>query len=780
MGIDDRTEVCASLVTGEWILEGLHCHDCAARVEKAVASLPGVRRATVGFPSGLLRAEYSLEEVGPEDILSKIVALGYRAKGSRAHRQDRPACHAHGCHEDHGGHDHPHDHAHHARGHSHHDHSHSIHVHSHEGHSHAGGMWAPLMGALGLAAGFLAERAGQGWYWVPFVLGAVVAGIPVARAGFRALMGGGGADINLLTTIAGAGALLIGEYGEAAAVMTLFSIGEFLEEKASEKARTSIQALMDLSPRTARVKRGDALVEVEASAIAPGDIVVVFPGEMIPADGYVVKGESSVDESSLTGESVPVDKGVGSRVFAGSLNGEGALELRAERTAEDTTVSRIIAMVQEAQAKKARSQRMVDVFARYWTPAMVLLSLVIALGVPLVLKAEFRPWIYRGLTVLIVSCPCSLVISTPVTVVAAIARAARFGVLVKGGIHLEDLGKVKAVAFDKTGTITMGRIAVSRVSAKAGAALPALAGGNGGGEVWEMGPSEPVVELAPGPAHVLALAAAVEARSEHPLARAIVAHAEKMGLDFEPVEHFVSIRGKGAKARVGERNVYVGNERLFGEMGVHIPEDLVRDAALMRERGETAVFVGTGQEVLGVIGLADEVRPDASHALAELRNMGIATVMLTGDEEATARRVASQTGVGSYSAGLMPEDKKNLIAALKEEHGTVAMVGDGVNDAPSLAAADVGIAMGAGADVALETADVALLKDSLSKVPWALRLGGAARLLIAQNVAFSLVVKGAALALVLAGILPLWVAVLSDSGAAVLVTLNGLRILRHE
>ena len=745
-GRKDETQDRVIEVTGEWMLEGLHCPDCAARVEKAVSTLPGVRRATVGFPSGLLRVKYHLGEVDAGAILAKVGRLGYQAKGA-------------GCtheHHEENGHSHKHD-AEPAGSHPgllHHEHSHHGHEHHHHSHDHGGGMWAPLLGAVGIAVGLIAQRLGAAWYWLPLTLAAVIAGFPVGRAGVRALLSGGGTDINLLTTIAGAGALLLGEYAEAAAVLTLFSVGEYLEEKASERARDSIQALMDLSPRTARVKRGEALLEVDAASISPGDIVVVLPGEMIPADGYVMVGESSADESSLTGESLPVDKSPGQQVFAGSLNGEGALEIRAERTAEDTTVARIVSMVQEAQAKKAKSQRMVDVFARYWTPAMVLLSLAVALGVPLVLRERFQPWIYRGLTVLIVSCPCSLVISTPVTVVAAIARAARFGVLVKGGIHLEDLGKVRAVAFDKTGTLTKGRIVLSEVVPKAGRDFSTQ--------------------------DILAMAASVEVRSEHPLARAIVTEAERSGLDFEAGEHFVSIRGKGAKARVGDRNVYVGNERLFRDMDVPLTEDLALTAASMRERGETAVFVGTGQEVLGAIGLADEVRPESASALSKLKDLGVVTTMLTGDEEVTARAVASATGLGSFRAGLLPGDKKEVIASMKAEHGTVAMVGDGVNDAPSLAAADVGIAMGRGADVALETADIALLKDDLTRIPWALRLGRAARSLIVQNVAFSLLIKVAALGLVMAGLLPLWLAVLSDSGAAVLVTLNGLRILRHN
>jgi Cd2+/Zn2+-exporting ATPase len=430
------------------------------------------------------------------------------------------------------------------------------------------------------------------------------------------------------------------------------------------------------------------------------------------------------------------------------------MEFKATRTAEDTTVARIVAMVEDAQSKRAKSQRLVDAFARYWTPGMILLSLAVALFVPLAFGQPFHPWVYRGLTALIVACPCSLVISTPVTVVAAIARAARFGVLIKGGIHLEDLGKVKAVAFDKTGTITKGRIAVERVVTAKSA---------------EVGPDD-----------ILAAAAAVESRSEHPLAKAVLSHAREKGLEFDAGEHFATIRGRGAKARVNGRTVYVGSPRLFSDMNVEIPPDLLSAAAEMRDDGQTAVFVGNSTDVLGVIGLADEVREESKDALGRLAGRGLQVVMLTGDEEATARAVAMRTGISSYKAGLLPGGKQEAIAALRAEYGTVAMVGDGVNDAPSLASSDVGIAMGAGADVALETADVALLTNDLCRIPWSIGLGRAARRLIAENVGFSVIIKVAALAFVMAGRLPLWAAVLADSGASVLVTLNGLRILGYK
>lgn len=656
-------------------------------------------------------------------------------------------------------------------GQEHHEHEHDEHdhdEHQHEGHDHHGhvpdkvelteehehgGSVAPvLVGAAGIALGFSLQRMGVSWFWVSYLVGALFAGYPVAKEGLQALIAGAGADINLLTSVAGVGALALGEWAEAAAVLTLFSVGEYLEERASDRARKSIGELMDLSPRTARVKRGDELVEVPAEDVEPGEVVVVFPGDRIPVDGSVQKGESAVNQAPITGESVPVDKGPDDLVYAGSINGEGSLEVLSTRTSEDTTIARIVSMVEDAQSKKAKSQRLVDSFARYWTPAMMGLSVLVGLGVPLFLGVPFRPWVYRALTVLIVSCPCSLVISTPVTVVAAIARAARNGVLVKGGIHLEDLGRVRAVAFDKTGTLTEGRIVVQEV-------VPAP------------GVSED---------EVIRLAASVEARSEHPLAKAVLKFASQRGVSFAAGEHFASIKGKGAKARVDERNVYVGNPLLFSEIDVDIPNAMKDRAAALRQEGQTVVYVGSGNSLLGLFGLTDEIREESVAALGRLEEMGVSVTMLTGDEEATARAVAARTGVRSFRAGLLPGDKQTAIAGMREEFGTVAMVGDGINDAPSLAAADVGIAMGQGADVALETADVALLTNDLEKVAWSISLGRRSRGLILQNVAFSVALKMAALIAVLGGVLPLWLAVLADSGAAVVVTLNGLRVLAHK
>lgn len=612
----------------------------------------------------------------------------------------------------------------------------------------------PLLGIIGIGLGFLFHRLGYSAYKIPYMIGAVAAGIPVAGAGFSALVSGKGADINLLTTVAGIGAMLLGEWAEGAAVLTLFSIGEYLEHKAGERTRKSIREVMDLSPLTARLKLGDRFCEVPAGEVVPGDIVVVFPGEKIPVDGEVVSGLSSVNQAQITGESVPVDKGPGSQAFAGSLNGEGTLDIRVTRMPEDTTLARIIAMVEQAQHQRARSQRLVDTFAKYWTPLMLVLSLTLAVGVPLILNQAWRLWIYRGLTVLIVSCPCSLVISTPVTVVASIARAARNGVLIKGGTYLEALGAVKAVAMDKTGTVTQGKLTVDQVMVM---------------------PSSGISHKA-----LLGMAAAVESRSEHPLAKGIVEAALAEGVDFVPGEGSVSVRGKGVYAVVNGDTVYVGSERLFEEMGISVPSYLQEAADRFRSQGRTAVFVGTKADIVGAIFLSDAIRPESGDAIAHLRQGRRQVIMLTGDDMATAGIVAAEAGIDRVEAGLLPDDKLTAIRRLVEEFGHVAMVGDGVNDAPSLAAASVGIAMGKGTDVALETAGVALMRNDLRAVPWAIELARKARSLILQNVSFSIAIKLLALVMVLGGVLPLWLAVLADSGAAVLVTFNGLRILGYR
>jgi len=649
------------------------------------------------------------------------------------------------------------------------------------------GLLPAMLGIVGIIAGFIIKHLGYSAYWMPFFAASILAGYPVAKAGIAGFLAGEGANIDLLTSVAGIGAMFVGEWAEGALVLTLFSLGEYLEERAGEKTRRSIREAMDLAPRKARVKRGNEIREVLVQEIVPGDTVLIFPGERISADGKVTSGESSVDESHITGEAIPVDKVPGDNVYAGSLNGEGALEVLATKKAHDTTLARIMSMVEAAHSRRAKSQRLVDEFARYWTPLMMVLATIVSVGVPIALRQPFRLWVYRGLTLLIVACPCSLVISTPVTVVAAIARAARNGVLIKGGIHLEDLGRLRAVAFDKTGTITTGKVIVEDVLASQGTGV------NGAGKpseseeaVWAdslkdgtgLGSNGDDPEKATN--QVLALAAAVESRSEHPLAKAIVEAALGRGLRVHSAEGFMALRGKGARAVVCGQETLVGNQELLEESGTGIPQDLKTIASSLMGQGKTVVFVGLGGSSLGLIGLTDAVRSEAKIAVERLKRDGLHVVMLTGDSRQTAAYVGEKVGITEFKAGLLPQDKLDEIQNMKARFGYVGMVGDGVNDAPSLAEATVGIGMARGADVALETSDVALIAPDLEKIPWVIGLARRSRTLIVENVGFSIGLKVLALVLVFGGILPLWAAVLADSGASILVTLNGLRILRHR
>jgi Cd2+/Zn2+-exporting ATPase len=490
----------------------------------------------------------------------------------------------------------------------------------------------------------------------------------------------------------------------------------------------------------------------------------VRPGEKIPVDGAVVAGESSINQAPITGESNPVEKEVGEEVFAGTLNGEGALEVRSTRTAADTTLARIIHSVEHAQASRAPSQAFVDRFARVYTPLVVGSAVLVAVLPPLLGLGGWGEWFYRSLVLLVVACPCALVISTPVTVVSALAGAARRGILIKGGLHLENAGRARAIALDKTGTLTYGEPTVVEVLAL-----------NGADE-----------------ATVLALTAAAEARSEHPLARAVLRYAEAEGTEPGRALETSAILGRGVRARVDGQTIYVGSARLFSEMG-GLEEQTRRTLDQLEARGQTAVLVGTANGdgngpplVQGIIAIADRLRPEAAGALRELHRAGIRHIaMLTGDNPGTAQAIADALGgpgkgLDSFHAGLLPEDKVAAVQALRRDHGTILMVGDGVNDAPALAASDVGVAMGsAGTDVALETADIALMADDLSRLPTLIRIARKAEGIIRANIGFALLTKVVFVTLAITGYATLWMAVFADMGASLLVVLNGLRALRE-
>ncbi len=558
-----------------------------------------------------------------------------------------------------------------------------------------------------------------------------------------------------LMTIAVIGAAFIGEWGEGATVVILFAISEALETYSMDKARQSIRTLMDIAPKEALIRRGNQEIMVEVDDIQLGDVMIVKPGQKIAMDGTVDKGLSSVNQAAITGESVPVSKTIGDEVFAGTLNDEGILEVKVTKRVEDTTIAKIIHLVEEAQAERAPSQAFVDKFAKYYTPLIMLIALGVAVVPPLLFGADWSEWVYQGLAALVVGCPCALVISTPVAIVTAIGNAAKNGVLIKGGIHLEEMGAIKALAFDKTGTLTKG--------------IPI------------------VTDYVPLPGndsnHLLVIIAALENGSQHPLASAIMKKAEQEGLTYQEVEikDFSSITGKGIKGTIDNETYYVGSPNLFEEIRTNgIPNELKTKIAELQNQGKTVMVAGTSAELKGLIAVADVLRENSKDVIQKLHSLGIEkTIMLTGDNLGTAKAIGGQVGVSDIKGELLPQDKLAFIKELRGKYDRVGMVGDGVNDAPALAASTVGIAMGgAGTDTALETADIALMADDLGKLPFTVRLSRKALMIIKQNITFSLGIKLIALLLVIPGWLTLWIAIFADMGATLIVTLNGLRLLR--
>jgi Cd2+/Zn2+-exporting ATPase len=685
-------------------VEGMDCASCAATVEKRVGQLPGVHRAVVTFAAGRLDAEHE-PGLALEEIERAVRDAGYGVE--RAQEVERPP------------------------------------------------FWrtpraisvlaSALLLVLGLALSVAgaSEVASVGTYLAAIVVG----GVPIFRAALAGLRTRH-MDMNVLMSAATIGAVGIGEWAEAAFVVVLFAAGNALQVYAIDRTRGAVRALARLAPDEVLVRRGDSERLVGAGEVAVGETVNVRPGERLALDGEVIEGRTTIDESPVTGESTPVEKGPGDTVYSGSLNGGGGVVVRVLREASDSTLQRIARLVEEAQATKAPAEQFVERFSRLYTPIVVAVAVILAV-VPPVLGGEFGTWFYRALALLIIACPCALVISTPVTVVSGIGAASRRGILVKGGAALEAAGRLKALAFDKTGTLTEGRPVVSRV-------------------VPLDGRDE---------AEVLQLAAALERRSEHPLAHAILSAAN--GVDLPPVASFRSLAGRGAEGKVGGKGYLIGSPRLYAERGLVLGGATEALEAVERA-GETPVILGSEESILAVFGIADAVRPDSRTTLESLREAGVGElVMLTGDAEAPARRIAEDLGI-SYRAQLLPEQKVQAVRNLVSEHGDVGMVGDGVNDAPALAASSVGFAMGAaGTDVALETADVALMQDDLPKLAEAVRLSRSAEGFIKQNVAVSILIKGLFVLLAPFGLVALWLAVLADMGTSIAVTLNGLRLFRE-
>ncbi|MEI2807127.1 heavy metal translocating P-type ATPase [Albidovulum sp.] len=733
--------------TCEWRVTGMDCASCAGKIRDALGKLPGVSDVTVTVIGERLKLRLDPARTGRDRIEAVVRSLGYGlagpggaparkafvlpAEGSGDGRHDHAQVQD-GAGEGRGGHGHVHaDPA--DRG---------IAWHR-TGKARLVILTAGLLGAAWAADLLLPAPAGR---WA-FVAACLVGVAPVALRAFAALRLGQPFTIESLMTLATVGALFIGASQEAALVVFLFAVGEVLEGVAAKRARDGIRALATLVPATALLEEGGRAREVPAEALAIGQTVRVRPGDRIPADGEIVEGTSGVDESPVTGESVPVTRGPGEAVFAGSVNTEAALRIRVTRAAADNTIARIVRLVEEAEEARAPTERFIDRFSRWYMPLVVALAAAVIVIPPLLTGADWNTWIYRGLTLLLIGCPCALVISVPAAIASALSSGARRGLLMKGGAVVEAAAKVRQVAFDKTGTLTHGRPVVTDI-------LP-LGGSTA--------------------AEVLRLAAAVEAGSAHPLARAILQRAE--GMEPPAAREARAITGKGVSARVEGRLLTVASPRHAAGEGA-LAADAAGLASGLEDAGKTVAVLFGDRTALGLIGLRDEPREDAAEAVRQLRALGLTPTILTGDNPRTAAAIAGRLGA-EFRAGMMPDDK---LAAIRDmgAKGGVMMVGDGINDAPALKAASVGVAMGSGTAVALETADAAILRDRVTDVPAKIRLARAAMANIRQNVTLALGLKAVFLVTSVLGITGLWIAILADTGATVLVTLNALRLLRYD
>lgn len=703
-------------------VEGMDCASCVGKIETALHRMPGVLAARVNFAAESLEVTLAENAVSAADIVKTIKTLGFEVFDVRlksdaaiddvsAHHPARPQR-----------------------------------------------WWQTRKGRYVVGLGSLMGVAYVVAHLIPsleaWIFGAaVVAGvIPFARKAFALAVSGSPFSIETLMVTAAVGALVIGEAEEAAAVVFLFAIGELLESVAAGRARAGIKALASLVPKTAvLLPASGGQRTVPASSLRIGDRVLVRPGDRVPADGKILDGHSSLDESPITGESMPRTKTIDEPVFAGSINTDGVLEVLVEKVASDNTISRIIHLVEQAQSAKAPTARFIENFSRYYTPIVMAVALLVVVVPPTLLGGEWGTWLYRGLALLLIACPCALVLSTPAAIASGLAVATRRGLLIKGGNVLEMIGRVDTIAFDKTGTLTEGKPKVTKV----------------------------VVFDGYGEAQVLSMAAAVESASSHPLGKAIIAHAHSKNLAIDRAVDASSTPGRAVHATVNGRRLAVGSPAYATEAG-GVDATLRNTIALLEASGNTVVALIDEQKVavLGLLALRDEPRADARQGVADLKALGVRSIMLTGDNRRTADAIAAGLGVDCESE-LLPQDKLRLVNQMKQS-SRVAMVGDGINDAPALAAADVGIAMGGGTDVALETADAALLKSRVTDVAHLIALSRATMANIHQNVVFALGLKGLFLVTSVMGVTGLWVAVLADTGATALVTLNALRLLRFK
>lgn len=729
-------------------VEGMDCASCASKIDTAVRRMPGVSDVSVSVTAGTMRVQHDPSS-DLDAIRRKVSSLGYVVTPGAALAGDKPAPeHAHGPDCDHThDHDHSHGHGHEAK---------AAAIEGLHGHDHGpseGPWWKGKKGRLTiLAGGALVIAYGVGHLFpaiasYAFLIAMIVGLVPIGRRAIMAALAGTPFSIEMLMTIAAIGAVAINATEEAAMVVFLFLVGELLEGVAAGKARDSIRSLSTLVPKTALLEEDGRTKEVPAESLPVGAVILVRPGDRISADGTIIEGESAIDEAPVTGESTPVRKEAGDAVFAGTVNGDAALRIRVTAAAADNTIARVIKLVEEAQESKAPTERFIDRFSKYYTPGVVVVAALVALIPPLFFGGVWSEWVYKGLAVLLIGCPCALVISTPAAIAAALSAGARRGLLMKGGAVLEGLGKLTAIAFDKTGTLTEGKPVVTNVVAF----------------------SSPAEE-------VLRLAAALEAGSSHPLALAILAKAAEDGLVPPVATGSRALGGKGVAATVEGRDVFLGSPKAAAER-VALSAEVQAATTLLNDDGKTVSMLIVDGTLAGAIAMRDEPRADAAAGLKALKDLGIKTIMLTGDNARTARAVGSQLGI-EVRAELMPEDKQRIVGELQREGFVVGKIGDGINDAPALAAADVGIAMGGGTDVALETADAAILHGRVADVALMTDLSKRTMRNIVENIVLSLGLKGVFLVTTIVGITGLWPAILADTGATVLVTLNALRLLR--
>jgi Cd2+/Zn2+-exporting ATPase len=692
-------------------IEGMDCSDCARVIEHSLGRMDGVLSVNVNYPAEKMWVEFDNQKVNLASIEKRVRSLGYEipVAGLRSwYKEHREIVFS-------------------------------------------------LIAGLLVLVGWLGET----FFGLPvtiattlFITAYIFGGWDISQHAWHAIKEKH-FDTDLLMVMAALGAAALGEFAEGALLLFLFSLGHALEERALDRARRAVRALADLAPKTALVKRDGKEQELPVESLQLEDVVIVRPGVRIPVDGIILNGNSGIDQSSVTGESLPVDKIPGDQVFASTVNGEGALEVKVTRLAKDSTLARVMKMVEEAQAQKSPTQQTVEKFERIFVPAVLIITGLIIILPPL-FGFPFRESFLRAMTLLVAASPCALALGTPASILAGVAQAARNGVLVKGGMHLENLGRLKAIAFDKTGTVTHGKPEVTDIVAFQSSG-------------WKE-------------ADLLSIAAGAESRSAHPLAQAVVRAAQTKGVPVSVMDEVESLTGRGLRAVSKGMTIWVGNQKLMDEAGVTLAADAIQKAQSLQQTGKTLFWVAENKKAIGLIALADTLRLEAASTMKALKKIGVEhTIMLTGDNVRSASAIAAQVGLTDCRADLMPEDKLIVIRDLVKEYGQVAMIGDGVNDAPALANATVGIAMGgAGTDVALETADVALMGDDLSKLPFAVGLGRATRAIIIQNLFISLGVIALLIITSLTGIVSIGIAIIFHEGSTLVVVANALRLLGYK